>query len=159
MVGGICDVLDQLNDLPLKIFKKMRRRNKQRKSCMQMQHRSEFFWFMFSFFFFCLILSWIAAWIQNAKGFVHVLHVKVASILSQQFFLAAAAASARPAAWGSRSSRSLWLVQFALAKKHTHEECKKCHEVNVMASQWNCGGGSVLWAEPGPWAPPSSLSL
>lgn len=52
MVGGICDVLDQLNDLPLKISKKMWRRNKQRKSCMQMQHRSEFFGLCFFFFFF-----------------------------------------------------------------------------------------------------------
>lgn len=25
--------------------------------------------------------------------------------------------------------------RFALAKYHTHEECKECHEVNVMASQ------------------------
>jgi len=56
----------------------------------------------------------------------------------------------------SFSGLTRWL---ALAKKHTHEECKECHEVNVMASQWNCGGGSVLWAEPGPWALPSSLSV
>lgn len=102
MVGGICDGLDQLNDLPLKIFKKMRRRNKQRKSCMQMQHRSEFFGLCF--FFLLLILSWITAWIQNAKGFVCVLHVEVASILSQQFFLCIRRLRS-PAARGRHSSR------------------------------------------------------
>lgn len=151
VVGGICDILNQRNDLPLQIFKKMWRRNKQRKSCMQMQHRSEFFGLCF------LILSWITAWIQNAKGFVYVLHVKVASVLGQQFFL-----SARPVP--TTCGRALLMFVYlarrvALAKKHTHEECKECHEVNVMASQWNCGGGSVLWAEPGPWALPSSLSV
>lgn len=111
--------------------------------------------FLVYVFFFCLILSWIAACIQNAKGFVFVLHVKVASILSQQFFFCLASAPLLLLAL----LRLAWLIEFALAKKHTHEECKKCHEVNVMASQWNCGGESVLWAEPGPWAPPSSLSL
>lgn len=131
MVGGICDVLDQLNDLPLKIFKKMWRRNKQRKSCMQMQHRSEFFGLCFFFF---LILSWITAWIQNAKGFV-------CSACQSSFYFGPAVVPFRRVrspcrACGSRSSRSSCLAhRVALAKKHTHEECKECHEVNVMASQ------------------------
>lgn len=86
-------------------------------------------------FFFFLILSWITAWIQNAKGFVYVLHVKVASILGQQLFLSAV--SAPPAARAAAAPRVLSCLahRVALAKKHTHEECKECHEVNVMASQ------------------------
>lgn len=108
MVGGICDVLDQLNDLPLKIFKKMWRRNKQRKSCMQMQHRSEFFGLCFFFF---LILSWITAWIQNAKGFVYVLHVKVASILGQQLFLSAVSAPPAACAAAAPRVRLAWLIE------------------------------------------------
>lgn len=123
--------------------------------CMQMQHRSEFFGLCF------LILSWITVWIQNTKGFVYFLRVKVALVLSQLFIIRAfQPIQLLPWKAGCRhqvlaSSR----LARRLAKKYTHEECKECHEVNVMASQWNCGGGSVLWAEPGPWALPSSLSV
>lgn len=70
----------------------------------------------------------------------------------------AAAMNSRTSSSGA-SSLSCLTRRLVLAKKHTHEECKECHEVNVMASQWNCGGGSVLWAEPGPWALSSSLSV
>lgn len=48
-----------------------------------MQHRSEFFGLCF------LILSWIIVWIQNTKGFVYFLHVKVAFFLSQLFIIGA----------------------------------------------------------------------
>lgn len=50
---------------------------------MQMQHRSEFFGLCF------LILSWITVWIQNTKGFVYFLRVKVALVLSQLFIIKA----------------------------------------------------------------------
>lgn len=131
MVGGICDVLDQLNDLPLKIFKKMWRRNKQRKSCMQMQHRSEFFGlcFFFSYSFMDHRLD------TKRKRF------RICSACQSSFYFGPAVVPFRRVrspcrACGSRSSRSSCLAhRVALAKKHTHEECKECHEVNVMASQ------------------------
>lgn len=127
------------------------------KPCMQMQHRSEFFGLCF------LILSWITVCIQNAKKVLY----KVQSSLSLESAVHHRSLLPHPvAATNSRMSFVRRFLAFsrltrrlALAKKHTHEECKECHEVNVMASQWNCGGGSVLWAEPGPWALPSSLSV
>ncbi|KAI3370272.1 hypothetical protein L3Q82_025054 [Scortum barcoo] len=36
---------------------------------------------------------------------------------------------------GASSCPLVLTRRLALAKKHTHEECKECHEVNVMASQ------------------------
>lgn len=134
MVGGICDVLDQLNDLPLKIFKKMRRRNKQRKSCMQMQHRSEFFGLCFFF----LSYSFMDHRLDTKRK-----RFRICSACQSSFYFEPASSSSFPPpplpcrVWQALLAlvRLAWLVEFALAKKHTHEECKKCHEVNVMASQ------------------------
>lgn len=101
MVGGICDVLDQLNDLPLKIFKKMRRRNKQRKSCMQMQHRSEFFGLCFFFF---LSYSFMDHRLDTKRK-----RFRICSACQSSFYFEPAVLPFRrlrsPAACGRRSSR------------------------------------------------------
>lgn len=119
---------------------------------MQTPHRSEFFGLCFS-------LSSMDRRTQNTECFVLPPRVNVAFPLSQTGVAGASRRLIRqPSRDVSRFSFRL-ACRFALAKYHTHEECKECHEVNVMASQWNCGGGSVLWAEPGLQTLPSSLSV
>lgn len=109
---------------------------------MQMQHRSEFFWFMVSYSFtdlcldkkkhsgFCVFcmsklpLSLASCFPSEPLQHIQplVLNSKMLSGTSSFFFFLLTACPAR---------------QLALAKKHTNEECKECHEVNVMASQLN----------------------
>jgi len=112
----------------------MERRNKRKDLACKCNIEVSFLVYVF------LILSWISVWVQNAKGFVYFQHVKVAFILSRPFSVAGARSRRR------RERRDVFARRFlsafsrltprlALAKKHTHEECKECHEVNVMASQ------------------------
>lgn len=98
---------------------------------MQMQHRSEFFGLCF------LILSGFTVWIQNAKGFVYCLHVKVAFLLSQ-LFITGAFEHIQSLPWTSRcrhqalpSCPLVWLVHLLLQRNIPMKSAK-----NAMRLMW-----------------------
>lgn len=110
----------------------MERRNTWKKSCMQMQHRSEFFGLCF------LILSWIFVWTQNTKGVVYFLHVIVAFVLSQLFIFrafpahpAAAENSRMPSSSAPSLSHHVWLVDLLLQRNKPMKSAK-----NAMRLMW-----------------------
>lgn len=108
----------------------MERRNKQKKSCMQMQH-SEFFGLCF------LILSWITVWIQNTKRF------RIFSACQTSFYLEPAvhhqglsahpfaAMNGRMSASGASSRPLVWLVNFLLQRNIPMKSAK-----NAMRLMW-----------------------
>lgn len=95
---------------------------------MQMPHRSEFFGLCFS-------LSFMVCRIQNTGCFVLSPRVNVAFLFSQTGITRAFRQVIRLPLQDVFHYSFCLACRFALSKYHTHEECKECHEVNVMASQ------------------------